>query len=146
MTSALQWNRCDTRSNRWSTIKTDAYYGEGVCDWRHTERWKEALETDLVGWKTWRRWVLLRGMSLLAALTLDGASSTMGFAQESADAVVRALGRENRDGGERIEGCRRLQSQGGVVKVKSKALAINARRPNAALGRVFCQYIHTHKY
>lgn len=48
--------------------------------------------------------------------------------------ILRILEREDADGGKRFEVVHRLQSQGGVVKVKSKALATNARRPNAALG------------
>ena len=48
-------------------------------------------------------------------------------------------GEGRRRWGEEIRSCRRLQSQGGVVNVKSKALATNARRPNAALGESCCR-------
>lgn len=114
--------------------KPDAYYDtsgvrRAIRDSRHAGRWKWAMGTDLldlVGWKTWRRqWVLLRGMSMLSALTSSRSSSRIRFAQDSWSLLVVVLEGEVK----RREGGRSRIVVGQSHKVKSivpKALATMA--------------------
>jgi hypothetical protein len=119
-TRALRWTLCSTRSS--GLIRSNHMHttGKGCAtrDSRHTRRWKWAADTDLAVWKTWRQGGVQHRTSMLSALTSDRSSSRIRFALDRGR--YRACTGERRARCREIEGCRRPESQRGVVPKKGE--------------------------